>query len=504
MRQLPVIFSVILMASSFFIQAQVGEETELYKSIYKMDSLLFQEGFNNCNLVIVDSIVTADFEFYHDKNGIQNKMMFLQAFKESLCSTTDRKPIRKKVKGSMQVFPLYNEGRLYGAIQMAKHDFFIKELGKELYKTNVALFNHLWILEGAVWKLKRSLSYEHHNPKQHYGEKFEAEFDRHLFDFEDGINKMLEQHKIPSLGIAYINGGQLQQVRLFGEKSKGEPVDLNTIYKVASLTKPVTALIILKLVEKGLWDLDEPVFNYYIDDDVKDTPELKLLTTRHILSHQSGFPNWRHLTETNTLSFEFEPGTRFQYSGEGFEFLRKALQAKFDKDLEVLAKELLFDPLKMINTHFYWDKTFAEKNYAVEHDAFGMPIAYKKFTTPNAAANLLTTVQDYGIFMTHIINGAGLSDALFQEFISPHAHKQDGIDWGLGCQLLLNLDASGEYALMHGGGDDGLKTIMIMLPKSRKGLLIFSNSENGMKIWRKIIEEYFGEIGVKIVKRNLQ
>jgi CubicO group peptidase (beta-lactamase class C family) len=58
-----------------------------------------------------------------------------------------------------------------------------------------------------------------------------------------------------------------------------------------------------------------------------------------ILSHQTGFPNWRYLNKSNTLSFEFEPGTKYQYSGEGFEYLRKALEAKFKKPLEQLAKE---------------------------------------------------------------------------------------------------------------------------------------------------------------------
>lgn len=57
---------------------------------------------------------------------------------------------------------------------------------------------------------------------------------------------------------------------------------------------------------------------------------------------------------------------------------------------------------------------------------------------------------------------------------------------------------------MHGGGDYGLKTLMVLLPNSKQGLVIFSNSENGMVVWRKIIEEYFGEIGAEIARRNLE
>ncbi len=78
------------------------------------------------------------------------------------------------------------------------------------------------------------------------------------------------------------------------------------------------------------------------------------------------------------------------------------------------------------------------------------------------------------------------------------------MDWGLGCQLLQHIDGANEYVLMHGGGDYGLKTLMVILPNAKKGVLILTNSENGMVIWRKIIEEYFGEIGEEIVHRNLR
>ena len=483
---------------------QLEKSDTLYIELKVLDSLLFEEGFNKCRLSVVDSVVSANFEFYHDQNGIQDKPLFLKGFKESLCSTPERKPIRKLVKGSLDVFPLYNEGILYGAIQNGVHEFYIKEPKKELYKTNIAPFTSLWIIEKNQWKLKRVLSYDHQNPKPDYGKKFESNYPSPLFTSDSDIEELLIQHKIPSIGIGYINNGGLAQVRVFGEKTTGVPADFSTIYKVASLTKPITAIVTLKLVEKGLWNLDESIYKYHIDKDVKNSPELKKLTTRHILSHQSGFPNWRHLTESQNLLFEFEPGTQFQYSGEGFEYLRKSLEAKFDKGLEQLAEELLFEPLSMNNTHFYWSNNLNEKNYAVEHDEFGQPIPYEKYTATNAAANLLTTVEDYGIFMAHIINGAGLSDTLFQQFITPYSNKKAGIYWGLGCQLLLDLNDNGEFAVMHGGGDYGVKTIMLMFPKSKKGLLIFSNSENGMILWRKIIEEYFGAVGEEIVKRQLE
>src|SRR5687768_409468 len=80
--------------------------------------------------------------------------------------------------------------------------------------------------------------------------------------------------------------------------SKGNPAPFNTIFNVASLTKPVTAMLTLKLVSMGNWHLDEPLAKYWTDPDVVNDAWSKKLTTRHILSHQTGFVNWRWLHNT--------------------------------------------------------------------------------------------------------------------------------------------------------------------------------------------------------------
>ncbi|MHC0443631.1 serine hydrolase, partial [Flavobacterium sp. 3-210] len=80
----------------------------------------------------------------------------------------------------------------------------------------------------------------------------------------------------------------------------------NTIWNVASLTKPITAIIALKLVSQGKWNLDESLDKYWIDPDIKNNPDHKLLTTRIILSHQTGFPNWRSFNESKKLDFKFK------------------------------------------------------------------------------------------------------------------------------------------------------------------------------------------------------
>lgn len=495
------IYLLLLMINTVGI-TQIKQSDDLFVVLKKLDTELFEQGFNQCHLENLKNIVTDDLEFYHDKGGFQDKAMFLKSMKDNICSTPNHKPIRKLIADSLAVFPLYKDGVLYAAMQKGIHEFYIKEPNKEIYPTGVARFTLLWVLNNKVWKLKRIFSYDH-KPINAKFEKLNAHYPMGLFDTDDGIISLLKQHHIPSIGIGIINHGKLQQIRIFGGKKLGSPASYSSIYNVASLTKPFVALITLKLIDSGQLELDEPLFKYYVDADIKNTQEVKLLTPRIILSHQTGFPNWRYIDKDNILKFEFKPGTKYQYSGEGFEFLRKALESKFNKSIEQLAQEYLFKPLNMMDTHFTWTNDMDEDRYAQEHDEQGKPIKFKKHTKANAADNLLTTIEDYSKFMVHILNGAGLSKKLYQEMMSKQVNEKPGIDFGLGWEIFNNV-GHGEFALQHMGGDYGIKTLALLFPKSKRGILIFTNSENGIKVWGKIIREYFGEIGEKIIDMNKQ
>lgn len=502
MKYFTIIITLFLFLTGKNSTAQVSKKSSLFKELKQADSLMFKEGFNKCNYTALKQVLHKDLEFYHDQGGIQNLIQFYNAFSKNICGKSNKKLVRKLLEETLEVYPLKNNGVIYGAIQKGAHNFYIKEPNKELQITGYAKFLNTWILENNEWKAKRILSFDH-EPVTNYGNKFNANYGIKLFENDKNIEELLKKHNIPSISLGIIKNGELQQIRTFGSKKSGQPISNSSIYKVASLTKPITAFVVLKLIDEGKWNLDEPVSKYFIEEDIKQHKYLNKLTTRHILSHQSGFPNWRYLTDSKKLRFQFEPGTKWQYSGEGFEYLRKAIEKKFNRPFEDIAQEKLFNPLGMNNTHFYWTDKIDESLYAVEHDENGEPIEYEKYIVTNASANLLTTVEDYSKFLKYILNGAGLSQKTYNEFLKVQANEKNGIDWSLGMQMLSDLP-NNETAFMHTGGDYGTKTIALILKNSRQGLVLFSNSENGMVLWQKIISEYFGEIGEEIVRRNLE
>ena len=316
------------------------------------------------------------------------------------------------------------------------------------------------------------------------------------FNDAEKIEALMKTRNIPALGIGIIRDGQLQEIKVYGEQKKGQPASYATLFNVASITKTVTAMVTLRLVNMGKWELDEPLYRYWIDPEVQDDPRSRKLTTRHILTHQTGFPNWRWQTKSKKLAFEFDPGTRFQYSGEGFEYLRHSLEKKFHRSLEHLADSLIFKPLHMQNTSYVWNDQMVS-HFAFPHNTNREEQDFNKNSLPNAADMLRTTVADYGKFMVSIIKEDGLSKKLFGQMITPFVKIKENKFMGLGWAIYTNL-GNGEYALSHSGVDPGVNTIAFILPKSKRGLLIFTNSDNGPLIYTELVKAYLKEQGQAI------
>lgn len=145
---------------------QAVEHSALYKTLKEKDSLLFDRAFNFCESQYLEELVSENFEFYHDQGGyIPNKVAFLRVMEEGICNPSNPTRSRRELlPESLEVFPLYDNGKIYGAIQKGIHRFFEKT-GEEIEKPgSIAQFTHLWIIENEQWKLKRVLSYDHHMP----------------------------------------------------------------------------------------------------------------------------------------------------------------------------------------------------------------------------------------------------------------------------------------------------------------------------------------------------
>src|ERR1700733_9939102 len=288
----------------------------------------------------------------------------------------------------------------------------------------------------------------------------------------------LKQSDVPSVAVAYIEDRKVAWTEVYGEQSPGVAATGKTLYNMASLTKPMTAETVLRLASDGKLSLDESMSPFWLDPDIKDDPRSKLLTPRLCLSHQTGFPNWRGKTG-GVLKIQWDPGTQTGYSGEGFNYVGRFTEKKLGKPFDVLAEEMVFNPIGMNETS-YTAKNWYAGRLAVPHGPKRDKPVDDAATTWDGADLLRTTIQDYANFVVSVMHDEGLTKEIATERatltrdrmkpedlksvcsaagVSGHCVVTYGM--GLGWEVET---VNGEKILDHDGSDWGGKRFVMFVP----------------------------------------
>ena len=312
--------------------------------------------------------------------------------------------------------------------------------------------------------------------------------------FDSLVGDWLNRAAIPGIQIATISNFNHVSVKSYGYKNFRTKSKINdsTVFRAASLSKPILGYLAALLVEEGLLDYDKPLYEYLPHPDLSRDPRSKLITAKMVLNHTSGMPNFRGYYGVYLLS---QPGQMFNYSGEGYFYLQNVLEYITGTPFEQLAQEKIFIPLGMNNTSFEWQLSF-NSNYAVPHDRFINPRPRNMQTYGcNAAASLITTADDYAKFILAVLQKEGLSDRTFSLMLDPsvkifsYSNFLGKIFWSQGFSIL---DEGKNQMFFHWGDDYDYKCFMAFCPHTGNAVVFFTNSENGLNIKNKIVEHTLG------------
>lgn len=325
-----------------------------------------------------------------------------------------------------------------------------------------------------------------------------AEIDAHAAEW-------LKQSDVPSVAVAYIEDRMAAWTAVYGEQSPGVAATGKTLYNMASLTKPVTAETILRLASAGKISLDESMSPFWLDPDIKDDPRSKLLTPRLCLSHQTGFANWRRMTG-GLLKIRWEPGTQTGYSGEGYNYVGRFAEKKLAKPFDVLAQEMVFDPIDMKETSYTTKEWYAGR-LAAPHGPKGEKPVDSIATTWNGADLLRTTIGDYAKFVVSVMHNEGLTQGIAAERATMTRDRVKPEDLKTACstagepgQCLVTAGmglgwevetVNGEKILDHDGSDWGVKTFVMLVPARGIGVVVFTNGDNGQAVIKKVVEALY-------------
>ena len=324
------------------------------------------------------------------------------------------------------------------------------------------------------------------------------------------IPGLLQKFKVPGLSISLIQEAQIFCSLSYGliNSSRTKPVTTQTIFEAASLSKPLFALAALKLSEKGLVELDTPLYSYLPEPYLPEEPLADRITMRQVLSHMTGFPNWR--PDGEALKVFFKPGERFSYSGEGFVYLQTVLEYLLSQPLEEYLQQNLLLPLGMHKSSFIWQQKDNE-DIAYGHDEHAKPREIRLWPKINSAASLHTTSTDYARFICSILDPAknqpaSLNPQLQKMMLTRQVpvndstswHKDwprekirtnDRVGWGLGWGIQNSGDGE---SFWQWGDNTWYQAYACGFQEQKNGLVILTNGKNGQKLIRHILKNIIG------------
>jgi CubicO group peptidase (beta-lactamase class C family) len=325
----------------------------------------------------------------------------------------------------------------------------------------------------------------------------------------DEIEKDLEEFKVPGVSWAVMDNGEIVDQGSAGviEAGRDDPVTPDTLFQACSISKPVAVFALLRLVDRGLLDLDEDVNRRLTSWQIPPTGEWQpIVTLRQLASHSAGltvpgFSGYARGAELPTplqildgvrpantfgVHVDLVPGTQFRYSGGGTVVLQQLLEDVTGTPFRHLMRELVLEPLGMSGSDYA--QPLPEELHdraATAHDEFGRPVAGRWHSYPElAAAGLWATSGDLIAFAQGVRSaylgtpGALVSAERARELLTPQiaiADPWDAMDaLGLGAFL-----GDGGRRFGHGGSNKGYKCYLVAYRDTGQGAALMTNGDNG-------------------------
>lgn len=269
-----------------------------------------------------------------------------------------------------------------------------------------------------------------------------------------------------------------------------QPNAADTKFRIGSLTKQFTAMLVMQLVEKGRLRLDGHVSDYLPD---YPKPNGDQITLHHLLSHTSGIPNFTaspareaaSLLPTTpqaavrgfaALPLEFEPGSTYRYSNSGYILLGAIIEQVTNKPYAQVLAENILQPLHMQETGYDLPSTIIPRRAAgYEKTTAGVVNApYLDMTGPYAAGALYSTVRDLykweqALYTTQLLSDAGKAQ-MFQPFKNDHAYGWNTARLPMGADTIA--------VLRHGGVINGFRAFLLRAPKDHNLVIALDNESN--------------------------
>jgi len=331
-------------------------------------------------------------------------------------------------------------------------------------------------------------------------------------DIDGTVQRLMQAGQVSGLGIAILNQRKVAYLKAYGERDSTRhlPLTADSVMTSASYTKSTFAFAVMQLVEEGLLNLDRPIQEYlskplpeYPDyKDLAGDERYRRITLRMLLSHTVGFPNLR-VFNMGRLNINFEPGSRYAYSGEGIQLMQLVVQEVTGKPLQDVMRERVLRPFGMTRTSMVWEEAF-ESDFANGYDERGRSLGPQRRRRADAAGSMQTTLADFARFIEGLAQGKGLKKQTRALMFSPQVristrtqfpsltteitdrNNAIRLSYGLGWGLFWTPVGK---AFFKEGHDDGWQHYTVVFDDRGTGIVMMANSSNGEGIFQELLEQ---------------
>jgi len=311
------------------------------------------------------------------------------------------------------------------------------------------------------------------------------------------IEDLMVRYDLPGLAIGIVKEGEIVYAKAFGYKSNetGEPVTIQSLFHMASVSKPFVATAIMQLVEQGKIVLDSSVVHYLPYFQLEGGP-YEMITVKQMLNHISGMPDVRdyewdnpiydegaleqYVRSISTEELIADPGERFAYSNMAFECLGDVIGKVSGTSFADYVKTNILDPIGMEESTFLKPE-YLPDNWASPHTRIlsskpwdGYP--YNRMHGPSSTlhSNVLEMCKwamanmNRGILGNAMILESSSYDQLWNHWFQTGEENHVGLSWFIG--KFRDVETIG-----HSGGDMGFNTDFVMVPDKSIAVVVLSN-----------------------------
>ncbi|WP_165390984.1 serine hydrolase domain-containing protein [Pseudoduganella lutea] len=296
---------------------------------------------------------------------------------------------------------------------------------------------------------------------------------------------LAEHHRVCNVVVAVVRNRKLHSIDSASGCKAARPPGPDSVFQAASLSKPLFAHAVLLLAKEGRIELEAPVMRYLPEgylhryapleaepSELVTDHRLNAITVRMALNHTSGLPNW----SSGPLRFDTAPGAKWDYSGEGYVFLQRAVEAVTGQPLDRFMASGIFQSLGMQHSDYVLGPRIA-RDLVPGTKANGAPRATIEMTSPVAAFSLHTTANDYARFLVAVLADQPSVDVITASPVTVDAKLDLG--WGLGWGIARERD---DTLIWQWGNNPGYRAFVIASVRSGDGMVMLTNSENGLKL----------------------